>query len=57
LAAYAQTRGETGLMRWAAAYFKSPAGVEEQSFVKQFQLLEAFVAKQREEKRRSNTRN
>jgi myo-inositol-1-phosphate synthase len=53
LAAFAQRRGESGLMEWAAAYFKSPAGVEEQSFVKQFQLLEAFVARQRETSRQA----
>jgi len=53
LAAFAQARGESGLMKWAAAYFKSPAGVEEQSFVKQFAMLEAYVARQREEVRRA----
>ena len=28
-----------------AAYFKSPAGVEEHGFVKQLALLEAYVAR------------
>ncbi|MDA1193755.1 MAG: inositol-3-phosphate synthase [Planctomycetota bacterium] len=48
LTAFAQSQGEAGLMPWTAGYFKSPAGVEEQSFVRQFQLLEAYVAKHRE---------
>ena len=47
LAAFAQQQGETGLMPWTAGYFKSPAGVEEQNFVKQMALLEAYVAKHR----------
>ncbi len=45
LAAHAAAKGESGLMRHAAAFFKSPAGVEEQNFVKQLELLEAYVAK------------
>ena len=48
LAAFAQGAGETGLMHWTSAYFKSPAGVEEQNFVKQFELLERYVAHHRE---------
>jgi myo-inositol-1-phosphate synthase len=48
LAAFAQAQGESGLMTHAAAYFKSPAGVDEQSFVRQFALLEAYVAKHRQ---------
>jgi len=48
LAVFAQREGESGLMPWTAAYFKSPAGIEEQNFVKQFQLLEGYVAKHRE---------
>ena len=44
---FAQQQGETGLMPWAAGYFKSPAGVEEQNFVKQMALLEGYVAKHR----------
>jgi myo-inositol-1-phosphate synthase len=47
LAAFAQAQGESGLMTHTAAYFKSPAGVDEQSFVKQLALLEAYVAKHR----------
>ncbi len=53
LAAFAQARGERGLMTWAAAYFKSPAAVEDQSFVKQFSMLEAYVARHREGAKRS----
>jgi myo-inositol-1-phosphate synthase len=47
LAAFAQACGEHGLMPWTAAYFKSPAGVEEQGFARQFALLEAYVAAHR----------
>ena len=35
-------------MRHTAAYFKSPAGVDEQNFVKQFELLESYVAAHRD---------
>ena len=45
LAAHAQAKGESGLMTHTAAFFKSPAGVEVQNFVKQLELLEAYVAK------------
>ncbi len=47
LTAFAHAQGERGLMPHLAAYFKSPAGVEEQSFVKQLALLEAYVARHR----------
>lgn len=47
LAAFAHACGESGLMTWAAAYFKSPAGVEEQGFGKQMAMLEQYVAKHR----------
>ena len=52
LAAFAQIQGESGLMTHAAAYFKSPADVEEQTFVKQLQRLEAYAAQHRERLRR-----
>jgi myo-inositol-1-phosphate synthase len=45
--ALARAEGETGLLPWLAAYFKSPAGVEEQGFVKQLELLERWVAAHR----------
>jgi myo-inositol-1-phosphate synthase len=48
LAAFAQAQGESGLLPHLAGYFKSPAGVEEQGFVKQLALLEAYVARHRE---------
>ena len=38
--------GETGLLIWLASFFKSPLGVEENDFVRQFQMLEAWAAKQ-----------
>ena len=52
LAAFAQDQGEQGLMEWTAAYFKSPAGTNEQNFVKQFALLEGYVARHREASRK-----
>lgn len=48
LAAFAVQSGEQGLMEHTACYFKSPAGVEEQNFVKQLALLESYVARHRE---------
>jgi myo-inositol-1-phosphate synthase len=53
LAAFAHAQGESGLMPHAAAYFKSPAGVEEQNLAKQLALLEGYVA---EHRRRRGTR-
>ncbi len=47
LAAFSKAKGEGGLMRHAAAYCTSPAGVEEQNFVKQFERLERYVATHR----------
>jgi myo-inositol-1-phosphate synthase len=52
LAAFAHAHGEHGLMTHTAGYFKSPAGVEEQSFVKQLALLEAYVARHRAKRRK-----
>ena len=37
-------RGETGQLRFLASFFKSPYGVEEQGFLRQFQMLEAWAA-------------
>lgn len=56
LAAFARSTGESGLMTWASAYFKTPAGVEEQNFVKQFELLERYVARHREATRAQGRR-
>jgi myo-inositol-1-phosphate synthase len=55
LAAFAHAHGEHGLMTHTAGYFKSPAGVEEQSFVKQLALLEAYVARHRAKRRKGRT--
>jgi myo-inositol-1-phosphate synthase len=37
-------RGKIGLMRHLASFFKSPLGVEEQDFLRQFQMLEQWAA-------------
>lgn len=39
----ARRRGHAGLMPFLASFFKSPHGVEEQGFIRQFQTLEAWV--------------
>ena len=44
LAAVAQRRGEGGSMPHLACFFKSPIGVGEHDFGKQFGLLEAYAA-------------
>jgi myo-inositol-1-phosphate synthase len=43
LALLAQRRGEIGVLRHLACFFKSPMGVEEHDFFKQFALLENYV--------------
>jgi myo-inositol-1-phosphate synthase len=43
LALLAQRRGETGVLRHLACFFKSPMGVDEHDFFKQFALLEEYV--------------
>jgi myo-inositol-1-phosphate synthase len=43
LAALAQRRGETGPMPQAACFFKSPVGVTEHDFGKQFLMLEEYL--------------
>lgn len=53
LAAFANQNGESGLMTHTAAYFKSPAGVEEHNFVKQLEILEAYVARHRQDATRT----
>jgi len=40
----AHRRGETGRLTFLASFFKSPYGVEEHGFVRQFQMLEAWAA-------------
>lgn len=39
----AHRRGQTGRMEFLASFFKSPYGVKEQGFVRQFQMLEAWT--------------
>ncbi len=43
LALFAQRRGEVGVLRHLACFFKSPMGVAEHDFFKQFSLLEHYV--------------
>jgi myo-inositol-1-phosphate synthase len=43
LGLHAQRRGETGVLRHLACFFKSPMGVEEHDFFKQFAMLEQYV--------------
>jgi myo-inositol-1-phosphate synthase len=45
LALLAQRRGEAGPMRHLACFFKSPMGVAEHDFFKQFELLRDYVQK------------
>jgi myo-inositol-1-phosphate synthase len=40
----ARRRGERGTLKFLASFFKSPLGVEEQNFARQFQMLEAWAA-------------
>lgn len=51
LCAFAHARGEGGLQPHLAGFFKNPAGVEEHGFVKQFAMLESWVARCREDGR------
>jgi myo-inositol-1-phosphate synthase len=44
LALLAQRRGEAGVLRHLACFFKNPLGVEEHDFFKQFAMLEAYVS-------------
>jgi len=41
----ARRRGETGCLSFLASFFKSPYGVEEHDFTRQFAMLEAWAAK------------
>jgi myo-inositol-1-phosphate synthase len=43
LALFAQRRGEVGVLRHLACFFKSPMGVKEHNFFRQFQLLEEYA--------------
>jgi myo-inositol-1-phosphate synthase len=41
----AHRKGERGLLTFLASFFKSPLGVDEHDFVRQFQLLQLWAAK------------
>jgi myo-inositol-1-phosphate synthase len=41
----ASRRGEVGLLTDLCSFFKSPHGIEENNFVRQFQLLEQWAAR------------
>jgi myo-inositol-1-phosphate synthase len=43
----AQRRGEVGVLKHLACFFKSPMGCEEHDFFKQMELLAAYAAKKR----------
>ena len=43
LTLFAQRRGEIGLLRHLACFFKNPVGVEEHDFFKQMAMLEEYV--------------
>jgi myo-inositol-1-phosphate synthase len=43
LALFSQRRGEVGVLRHLACFFKHPMGVEEHDFFKQFAMLERYV--------------
>jgi myo-inositol-1-phosphate synthase len=43
LALFAQRRGEVGILKHLACFFKSPMGVAEHDFFKQFAMLEDYV--------------
>jgi myo-inositol-1-phosphate synthase len=43
LALFSQRRGESGVLKHLACFFKSPMGVTEQDFFRQFALLEEYI--------------
>src|SRR5262245_2248219 len=47
LALLAQRRGESGVMKHLACFFKGPMGVTEHDFFKQFAMLEEYVLNQK----------
>jgi myo-inositol-1-phosphate synthase len=49
LALLAQRRGEVGVLRHLACFFKSPMGVEEHDFFRQFAMLEEYARGQTEQ--------
>jgi myo-inositol-1-phosphate synthase len=44
LALLAQRRGQVGVLKHLACFFKSPMGVDEHDFFRQFSMLEEYVA-------------
>jgi myo-inositol-1-phosphate synthase len=48
LALFAQRRGEVGVLRHLACFFKSPMAVDEHDFFKQFAMLEQYVHTRKE---------
>ncbi len=54
LALLAQRRRETGVLRHLACFFKSPMGVEEHDFFKQWALLEEYARRATDETRRKH---
>lgn len=47
LTLFAQRRGECSVLRHLACFFKSPMGVEEHDFFKQYEMLEEYVKRSR----------
>jgi myo-inositol-1-phosphate synthase len=47
LALLSQRRGEVGVLRHLACFFKSPMGVEEHDFFEQFRMLESYLKESR----------
>jgi myo-inositol-1-phosphate synthase len=45
LALFAQRRKEVGVLRQLACFFKSPMGVDEHDFFKQFEMLQEYVSR------------
>jgi myo-inositol-1-phosphate synthase len=43
LALHAQRQGEVGILKHLACFFKSPMGVDEHDFFKQFATLEEYA--------------
>jgi myo-inositol-1-phosphate synthase len=52
----AKRRGEAGILRHLACFFKSPMGVEEHDFFRQFRILEGYAAVARAEAAEENPR-
>jgi myo-inositol-1-phosphate synthase len=39
----AQRRGQTGVLKFLASFFKSPLGVDEHGFVPQYEMLQQWL--------------